>query len=633
MKRLCKVVLLVIILSACRPWHGFAGVKGVDRPEGMSLHSPDHGIAGPEDAEDAEDAEDSPEDAIDEAIDEDATEDTSEDALDEAIDEENGEDEDAPDVKQAAIDFSPRTYSLGGFPRATSIVDIDFDGDLDIIVTNSQSHNITILLNKGDATFETGDSYPVEGYPIAITSIDIDKDSDIDIVVLDSNGMVRVFKQGAQGFSPAGGYIVKGYSFSMRPYDVDRDLDEDLIVLSLKTTTVLLNDGRGGFDSRLVYPGNITSPTHITLDLNIDNKDDMVIGDMEGISVLLNNTNDTFAKGVYYATGEMPVAVVAGDIDSDGDEDLIVANYKGNTISILRNDGDGGFQEVVDYPSGNGPNSISIEDIDMDEGLDIIVTNGLSGNLSVFINNTVMPLAVTTDSFPQGRIGLYYETRLEAKGGVPPYHWAVIDGSLPPSLRLDPLTGEIVSITKHGDEIASGTASPRNDEGEPLINLDPLCYCLKAPRGLYRFTVQVADSSSVTAVTATADLFIEVLPNPGTVSGTIRYSGEKKGDIRIGLYAQSLPGLIGFFLRPTYFAAISTSGEGGPSVEYKIEEIYPESYLVAAFLDVNGDGMKQVGEPYGVFGTGGPAGGPESIVVDNGSELTGIDIELVDSRQ
>ena len=410
-------------------------------------------------------------------------------------------------------DFIPKTYSLGGFPRATSLTDIDNDGDLDIALTNPNNHNIAILLNRGDGTFEMGNDYPptipIDGYPIAIISKDIDGDSDIDLVVLDSSGGIRtLFNEGELKFSQGGRYPSESYSFSISPSDVDLDGDWDIIVSSAKRTTVLLNDGTGRFNTNLIHPGGTNSDTYITTDLNLDDRDDIVIGDREGISVLLNNGDDTFARGVEYLTGKTPIAVVAGDIDSDLYPDLIVANYKSHTISILKNNRDGTFQEAVNYPSGKGPNSIALGDVDKDEDMDVVVTNGLSGDLSIFINNTVKPLSVATDSLPQGRRGLYYSARLEAKGGVPPYKWAVVSGSLPPTLYLDPLTGEMVSISHRGlpSEQISGRVEGgetqhegHEDMGEPLKSFEPPCYCLKAPRGLYRFTVQVTDSTSSAA--------------------------------------------------------------------------------------------------------------------------------------
>src|SRR3990172_9001936 len=197
----------------------------------------------------------------------------------------------------AVIDLVPRTYSLGGFPRAASLSDIDSDGDLDIIVTNPDKHGIVILLNKGDSTFEISNHYPIDGY------------SDIDLVVLDSDGRVRTLFNDRSGLFSAGGvYPVEPYAFSISPSDMDLDGDPDIIVLSEEKTTSLLNDGKGGFDVTLSYPAGVNPAPKITADLNSDKRGDIVIEGKDGISVLLNNGDNTFAQGVYYTTGKMPVS-------------------------------------------------------------------------------------------------------------------------------------------------------------------------------------------------------------------------------------------------------------------------------------------------------------------------------------
>lgn len=526
------------------------------------------------------------------------------------------------------IDLGVRTYNLGGLPSAATLRDLDNDRDLDIVVANPGKHNIIILLNKGDGTFETGPEIPpenppeipIDGYPGALVAKDIDGDSDIDLLVLDSYGGVRtLFNRGGLNFSQGRVYPSEAYSFSISPVDVDSDGDWDIIVSSAKRTTILLNDGKGGFNTSLIYRGGLDSPTRVTADLNLDERDDIVIGGKEGVSVLLNNGDNTFANGVSYTTGEKPAAVAAGDMDSDLYPDLITANYKMSTLSILKNNRDGTFGDAVNYPSEKGPNSISLGDIDGDGDLDVIVTNGPGGSLSIFINNTVKPLTIATNSLPQGQRGIYYETRLEAQGGVPPYNWTIVSGSLPPSLLLDPLTGGIVSMS-HKETHPEGHEG-HEDMGEPL-NIEPLCLCLKAPRGLYRFTVQVTDSLNNSA---TAGLTLEVFPTPGRVSGTVRYSGEKKGVIRVGLSPRSQG------WRFIFSTTLTTPGE------YKIENVYPESYLASAFMDVNGDGIKQGDEPYGTFAPARSEGkpesvGPDAVVVDDAAEVSGIDIEIVDGK-
>lgn len=50
---------------------------------------------------------------------------------------------------------------------------------------------------------------------------------------------------------------------------------------------------------------------------------------------------------------------------------------------------------------------------------------------------TQYTLSVLTSSMPGGTVGTPYSATLLAGGGVPPYVWTLIGGSLPPGLTLD----------------------------------------------------------------------------------------------------------------------------------------------------------------------------------------------------
>src|SRR5207247_10213424 len=79
-------------------------------------------------------------------------------------------------------------------------------------------------------------------------------------------------------------------------------------------------------------------------------------------------------------------------------------------------------------------------------------------------SSSPQPLVLTTTTLPNGTVNASYSVALAATGGVTPYTWSIIGGSLPAGLVLNSSTGVI-----------SGTPTSA---------------------GSYTFTGQVADSQS-----------------------------------------------------------------------------------------------------------------------------------------
>ena len=55
------------------------------------------------------------------------------------------------------------------------------------------------------------------------------------------------------------------------------------------------------------------------------------------------------------------------------------------------------------------------------------------------------PLVITnqTDQLPNGRVGVFYEAAVFPGGGVPPYRWSLVAGTLPPGLNLQASPGRV----------------------------------------------------------------------------------------------------------------------------------------------------------------------------------------------
>ena len=78
--------------------------------------------------------------------------------------------------------FPGETFEVGDRPNSVAVGDLNGDGHTDLVTANARSDNVSVLLGRGDGTFDDQATYPVEGYPQCVALGDLNGDGHIDIV-------------------------------------------------------------------------------------------------------------------------------------------------------------------------------------------------------------------------------------------------------------------------------------------------------------------------------------------------------------------------------------------------------------------------------------------------------------------
>lgn len=79
------------------------------------------------------------------------------------------------------------------YPKDIALGDFDADGDLDVATANWGTNRLSILRNKGDATFHSPLVYEAGFRPESIRVSDLDGDARQDVAVANGNGDVNIF--------------------------------------------------------------------------------------------------------------------------------------------------------------------------------------------------------------------------------------------------------------------------------------------------------------------------------------------------------------------------------------------------------------------------------------------------------
>jgi hypothetical protein len=257
-------------------------------------------------------------------------------------------------------------FGVGSGPYGINVGNFNADTFPDLVVTNLNDSNISILLGNGTGGFGTATNFAVGTTPASVTSGLFNNDNFPDLAVV--NG------------SSAG------------------------------TVSILLGNGTGGFGAASNFSvgtipvsiavGNFNADTF--LDLAVVNADPPFGG---GVSILLGNGAGSFSAATNFGVGLTPSSVVVGNFNADSFPDLAVANRGSNNVSILLGNGTGGFGAATNFGAGTSPQSIATGDFNADNFLDLATANNGSNDVSILLGNGTGGFG-TPNSFSAAGIGL-----------------------------------------------------------------------------------------------------------------------------------------------------------------------------------------------------------------------------------
>ncbi len=244
--------------------------------------------------------------------------------------------------------------------QTIAIVTGDFDGDgvPDLATANATSADLSVLIGKGNGTFQPERRQDLGGgSPAALVTADFNGDGKLDLASTTGTG-------------------------------------------DTSSVEVLLGNGDGSFQAGVRYPTEQNPTSLVTADFNGDGMPDLAAADagdddggFAGVSILLGKGDGTFAARHGLAVGAQPADVVVGDFNGDGFADLVVANRGSGDLSLLLGNGDGTFQPEVRFGRGLGrilPSMgppIAVGDFNGDGKSDLAAVDILTSQLIIFLGN------------------------------------------------------------------------------------------------------------------------------------------------------------------------------------------------------------------------------------------------------
>ncbi len=284
--------------------------------------------------------------------------------------------------------FQPAIHMAAGTtPESLVVGDFSGNGRLDLATGNLGAYNpngptatISVLLGKGDGTFEESNPDLMGTGNDALVTGDFTDNGNLGVAVLDDGS---------------------------------------------NSVTILPGNGDGTFQQSLTFslPAGADPSAIVAADFNNDGRLDLAIaepglevdGSYGAVQIFLGNGDGTFDA---LAPMSVPGAseLVAGDFTNNGRIDLAVADTYSSTVSILMGHGDGTFTNTENLQLG-GPfsNSLPVAIVDGNFGngqVDLAVADRGSNDVTVLMNggtgnfSALAPISLGFSFFPPSSLSL-----------------------------------------------------------------------------------------------------------------------------------------------------------------------------------------------------------------------------------
>jgi hypothetical protein len=284
--------------------------------------------------------------------------------------------------------------TVGAYPRAAAIGDLNGDGKPDIVIAGGYANGwVSVLLGDGTGKFGPALDQPTgqgRATDVALGDFNGDGTRDVALAKADSQKILFLLGNGAGGFSTMVAVTANSEPIRIAVGDLNGDGLTDVATTNTypnwKLTVVL-----GRSDANFVVNQSITetnNPTSIAIaDFNRDGRLDLASGfshATNGFEIRLGDGSGQFGSPLTTFTEYAPTALAATDVNNDSNPDLLISISGASAVGVYPGLGTGQFMPPKYFSSLNGGvASMVVADFNGDGKKDIVGSNYNAGAISI----------------------------------------------------------------------------------------------------------------------------------------------------------------------------------------------------------------------------------------------------------
>ncbi len=272
------------------------------------------------------------------------------------------------------------------------VVDMDSDGDNDILFAQRNADNIAWLENNGTGEFSYHLIDTTTNGPWAIFAADIDGDNDIDILCAGhfSAEIILLENNGQQFFTKH--TIIQDFKYATTVFATDIDGDNDMDILGGANSDGIMwwENINNNFTTPHSINDTLNTESVYAFDADNDNDTDLIASSSSRRKIFLyrNDGNQNFSPELIEEDYPGAESLFTIDLDIDGDEDILCLAQSDNHLDWWENDGTGNFTIRNISTDYEGASKIHAADINGDGKIDLATASLGLNDISIWINTT-----------------------------------------------------------------------------------------------------------------------------------------------------------------------------------------------------------------------------------------------------